>query len=167
MERIQTMIALVESTINFVRRLSTSLRPAILDDLGLAAAIEWQIEGFASRTGCSYTLRLDHENIDTENNRDTNIFRIFQEALTNVARHARADKVEISLHNVGGQLILSVIDNGIGIAQEKLTDNLSLGLIGMHERASTIGGTLEVEAGKDGGTRITLKVPMTVQVPDN
>lgn len=156
---ISTMISRIETTIDFVRKLSTSLRPAILDDLGLEAAIEWQMQGFAARTGCRYTLDLAHADIAIDNNRDTTIFRIFQEALTNVARHAGASRVDISLRAVGQQLVLSVSDNGTGIGQEKLTDNQSLGLIGMYERASAIGGKLQIEAGAGGGTRIILMVP--------
>ena len=161
--RINATIALVETSIDFVRRLSTSLRPAILDDLGLAAAIEWQVQGFADRTGCMYSLDLEQSDLGTNREVDTTVFRIFQESLTNVARHARADNVDISLYNIGEQLVLSVKDNGVGMEQDKLTNNQSLGLIGMHERATAIGGELEIETKKGKGTRITLKVPLVEQ----
>ena len=162
-EHIHSMIALVETTIDFVRRLSTSLRPAILDDLGLAAAIEWQVQGFATRIGCSYSLNIENSDMSTDRERDTTVFRIFQESLTNVARHARANHINISLRNIGGQLVLSVKDNGVGIEQGKLDDSQSLGLIGMHERATAIGGELEIETRKDSGTCITLKIPLVEQ----
>lgn len=162
-ERANIMIALVDTTINFVRRLSTSLRPAMLDDLGLAAAIEWQVQGFATRTGCTYSLNMDTMDLPVNRNRDTSVFRIFQEALTNVARHARANHVEISLYKVKGQLELSIQDNGVGIQQQKLTDSQSLGLIGMHERAAAIGGNLEIKTVEESGTWIKLKVPLVEQ----
>lgn len=158
--RARTMITLIESTINSVRRLSTSLRPAILDDLGLAAAIEWQVQGFAGRTGCRYSLKLDHSDFAMDKERDTSIFRIFQEALTNIARHADAQKVDISLRRTGKRLVLTVKDNGKGMDQKKLTDTLSLGLMGMQERAGAIGGDLEIKSLSGKGTKVTLKVPI-------
>ena len=160
MERVRAMIVLVESTINFVRGLATSLRPAILDDLGLKAAIEWQIQGFAARTGCRYRLDLTSVDIGVDNNRDTTIFRIFQEALTNIARHAKAGLVEIALHRADARLVLTVSDNGTGIPQKKLTDNQSLGLIGMRERASAMGGEVQIETANGQGTRIILTIPL-------
>jgi len=159
-ERVQAMIMLVESTINFVRGLATSLRPAILDDLGLKAAIEWQIQGFAARTGCRYSLDLTRVDIGVENIRDTTIFRIFQEALTNIARHAKAELVEIALHQIDARLVLTVTDDGMGITQQKLTDNQSLGLIGMRERASAMDGEVQIETAKGKGTRIILSIPL-------
>jgi PAS domain S-box-containing protein len=160
-ERVRAMITLVETTIVFVRGLATSLRPAILDDLGLAAAIEWQLQGYVARSGCGYKLELPRARIKPDSHRDTTVFRIFQEALTNIARHARADAVEVALRRADAHLILTIKDNGVGIPRQKLTDNLSLGLIGMRERAAAIGGEFQIESERHKGTRITLTIPLS------
>ena len=159
-ERMQSMISLVDSTVDYVRELSAQLRPAILDDLGLEAAIEWELEVFAKRTNCAYTLDLKNVEINYDRDRDTTIFRIFQEALTNVARHAKATEVEIVLQTSNSQLILKVKDDGVGIAKDKIMSTDSIGLFGMHERANAFGGKVQIEAMKEGGTMMTLAMPL-------
>ena len=159
-ERMQSMISLVDSTVDYVRELSARLRPAILDDLGLEAAIEWELEMFAERTNCAYTLDLKNGKINYDRDRDTAVFRIFQEALTNVARHAKATEVEIVLQTSNSQLILKVKDDGVGIAKDKIMSTDSIGLFGMHERANAFGGKVQIEAMKEGGTMMTLAMPL-------
>jgi PAS domain S-box-containing protein len=159
-ERARSMIELVDKTVDYVRALSSSLRPAMLDDIGLEAAIEWQIQGFRERTKCQCTLDLDCEKLDINIKRDTVIFRIFQEALTNVARHAQAQHVAVSLHQIDSCLLLTITDDGIGINEQNKMDSQSLGLIGMQERADAFGGHVEFETLAEGGTRIILSMPL-------
>ena len=156
--RAQEMISLIDSTINFVRKLSTELRPSMLDDLGLKAAIEWQVQEFAQRTRCKYMLDLKIRDFSPDSDRDTAIFRILQESLTNIARHAKADYVEISMNEIDSQLMLSIKDNGIGIDKEKINSS-SLGLISMRERAGTFGGEFSIRALAEGGSQVTLNIP--------
>ncbi|OGT36157.1 MAG: hypothetical protein A2W28_12685 [Gammaproteobacteria bacterium RBG_16_51_14] len=156
--RAQEMISLIDSTINFVRKLSTELRPSMLDDLGLKAAIEWQVQEFAQRTRCKYRLDLKIRDFSPDSDRDTAIFRILQESLTNIARHAKADYVEISMNEIDSQLLLTIKDNGIGIDKEKINSS-SLGLISMRERAGTFGGEFSIRALAEGGSQVTLNIP--------
>ncbi|MEE8321405.1 MAG: PAS domain-containing sensor histidine kinase, partial [Gammaproteobacteria bacterium] len=158
-QRTRVMLSLLDSTIDFVRKFSMELRPSILDDLGLAAAIEWQVNEFATRTDCIHTLDIDIPDLRPDHNRDTAIFRILQEALTNVAQHANADQVKVSLARSDSQLVLTVKDNGTGIDEEKITSSSSLGLIGMRERTGALGGKIMIEKAEEGGTRLTLTVP--------
>ncbi len=118
-----------------VRRLCTELRPPILDDLGLTAAIEWQAREFQNRTSIECVLHPDNVTMDLELEPATALFRIFQEILTNVARHAKATRVDVELMANNGHLILEVKDNGRGIPENKLAGEVSLGILGMRERA--------------------------------
>jgi signal transduction histidine kinase len=161
--RAREMISLIDSTINFVRKLSTELRPSMLDDLGLRSAIEWQVQEFANRMGCKYNLCINMLDYQPDNDLDTAIFRILQESLTNIARHAKADYVEISVDEVDTQLVLSIKDNGIGIDEEKINSS-SLGLVSMRERANTFGGTFSIKALEDGGSMVSLTMPYIKEV---
>lgn len=160
-ERVQSMVKLLDTTIDFVRKLSSSIRPAMLDDLGLEAAIEWQLQGYAKRTNCTYKLDLADKVHGAEKELESEIFRIFQEALTNIARHAEATHVEVSLKRVGPDLVLQIIDNGKGIDEDKLSDNNSVGIIGMRERASVYGGTIDFKRVNSGGTEVKLTMPVS------
>lgn len=133
-DKIDEMSKLIDSTVRRVRRLSADLRPCALDRLGLLAAIEWQSEQFERQSGirCRFTSRL--KSLDLDRPRSTELFRIFQEALTNVARHAGATRVTVSMKQVDRVLVLEVRDNGRGIAERELSDPGSLGLLGMRER---------------------------------
>ncbi len=148
----------LDSAIRNIKQICTSLRPSILDDLGLLAAIEWQAGAFSSRTGI--VCKLVHDSRDPEAFRSvsTDVFRIFQETLTNIARHAGATRVDIGFHLRNGKLNLTVSDNGVGI--EKGTQSKSLGILGMRERAKSIGGTLVVGPGRFGGTRVLFEIPL-------
>ncbi len=164
-ERLQSMISLMDSTVDYVRKLSTKLRPAILDDLGLEAAIESELQIFSERTNCDYTLDLKSGKIGHDRARDTAVLRIFQEALTNVARHAKATELEIVLRTSNSQLILEVKDDGIGIANDKIMSTSSIGLFSMHERAGTFGGRVEIATNIKGGTKVMLKIPLSTHSP--
>ena len=161
--RIDSMITLVDDKLDDTRKLAFRLRPAMLDDLGLEAAIECEIQDFAERAGYHYSLNLDDANIGKNSTRDTTLFRILQEALTNVARHANASRVDVGLNVVNSALVLTIRDNGIGIDKYKITDSESLGLIGMQERAAALGGQFTIDKVEDGGTQVMVIMPITGQ----
>ena len=154
---------LIDTTIATVRRIATELRPPILDDLGLAAAIEWQSQEFERRTGIKCTLATNVENIDANSEFETAVFRIFQETLTNSARHSEAKNVSVSLKKSDGNLMLRVEDDGRGISKRAALDgsNQSLGILGMRERARLINGDLQVfNNSENGGAVILLTAPL-------
>jgi len=163
-KKTETMIALADTTISAVRRIASELRPSILDDLGLVEAIEWQAQQFQARTGiichCDYSL----EDVDLNQEQSTAIFRIFQEALTNVLRHAQATRVEIVMKEEPGEFVLTVSDNGRGITEDDKSRLQSLGLLGMRERADLIGAEIDVAGVEAQGTVVTVRVPKTPNV---
>ena len=146
LEKATVMSQLVDSTISMVRRIATDLRPGILDHLGLVAAIEWQAQEVASRAGFECQLILDDQEPDLDPDLATAIFRIFQETLTNVARHAGATSVRVELSTKTEELVLVVQDNGRGITERQRLDPKSLGLIGMQERARLLEGGVAFQA---------------------
>ncbi len=161
--KIDGMSDLIDDTVQTVRRIATELRPGILDDLGLPAAIEWQAEEFARRTGIACQVWLSHEELDLERALATALFRILQEALTNVARHAGATQVTITLEQrageVGGELVLAIYDNGRGITESQANNSISLGILGMRERARTWGGTMSLHGPAGQGTQLVVRIP--------
>lgn len=159
-ERGGAMQALVDSTLDVVRRLSAQLRPAILDDLGLEAAIEWQTQEFAKRTGCECVLDLRAGGLDPDRHRDIVVFRILQESLTNIARHAAAARVEVVLETGPARLLMRVTDDGKGITEQQVSDTKSLGVIGMRERAGSLGGRVYLQRAEGRGTVVTLDLPL-------
>jgi len=159
-ERTRKALLLVDETLDTVRRISHDLRPAMLDDLGLEAAIEWQMEEFQSRTSCQCELNLNAGDIGLDQHRDTVVFRILQEALTNITRHAKASRVVISMHRRDGELILEIMDDGVGVSEEVLASNQSIGMIGMRERAGMLGGHVKINRTANGGTQVTLIMPL-------
>jgi Signal transduction histidine kinase len=160
-ERARKTLLLVDESLDSVRRISHELRPAMLDDLGLEAAIEWQMEEFRlHNTACLCYLKLNAGNIGLNQQRDTAVFRILQEALTNISRHAQASRVNVGLYTRNSELILEIYDNGIGISEEKISSSKSLGMIGMRERAGALGGYIDISGLTGGGTRLTLTVPL-------
>ncbi len=158
-DKTRSMAKLIDGAIQMVRRISSELRPAVLDRLGLAAAIEWQVQEFQSRTGIKCTLSPDFEGLKLDRDRAMAIFRIFQEALTNVARHANATSVNVNLGLESGNLMLEVRDNGEGIPESALTDPKSLGLLGMKERALAFGGRVNIVSNPGDGTRVIMVIP--------
>ena len=157
---IKGMMELIDVTINAVIRLSSELRPSILDDLGLLPAIEWQAGMFEGRSGI--TCRIDSfvENINLSPEQATAVFRILQEALTNILRHAKATRVNITLLAEAGDFVLEVRDNGRGITQAESTGSRSLGLLGMRERAQLLGGNIEISGIPGKGTVLILRIPI-------
>ena len=158
-DKIGMMVGLIDTTIHAVRRISSELRPPILDDLGLVAAIEWQTQQFQARTGilCRYDSSGEHLDLDQE--QSTAIFRIFQEALTNVLRHAQATRVDVTLEEEEAELVLKIRDNGRGITAGEQGGPLALGLLGMRERAHLIRGRVDLTGIREQGTTVTLRVP--------
>lgn len=156
----QQMSNSIDSTIKTVRRISTELRPGMLDDLGLAAAIEWQGQEFASRTGIECRIRLPDQEITPDQEQATAIFRVFQETLTNVARHSQATLVEVQLELREGAFRLQVRDNGRGFDQADALTKHSLGILGMRERVELLGGGFDVDSVIGGGTTVTVIVPL-------
>ena len=158
--RAEAMSGMIDGTIDTVRRLSSELRPDLLDDLGLGAAIEWHAEQFQKRTGiaCRVTGTIGDRIIDEL--KSINIYRIFQESLTNIIRHANATHVDVDLSVDDRALTLTVRDNGRGIHDDEINNPRSLGLIGLRERALSCGGTIAVSGAKGSGTVVTAHIPL-------
>jgi signal transduction histidine kinase len=144
-----------------VRRIATELRPGVLDHLGLAAALEWQANEFQTRTGIKCEVRIHLRDQTLSPDLNTTLFRIFQETLTNIIRHAGATQVEVDLRESAGRIILEVRDNGRGISDEEISNTQSMGLLGMRERAALLGGTFEIGPGPRGrGTKVAASIPL-------
>jgi signal transduction histidine kinase len=160
-QRLESMETLLDGTIRAVKRIITELRPRLLDDLGLTAAIEWQAADFQKRTGLPVTVSIYPREIIVDADRSTALFRIFQEGLSNVARHARASAVSVSLTEIGGQVEFELRDDGCGITKEQINDRRSFGLIGIRERVRGLGGTMEILGRSGEGTRLMVRFQAT------
>jgi signal transduction histidine kinase len=159
-EKISTMTSLLDATTDTVRRISSELRPSILDDLGLVSAIEWQAQLAEAHTGIIYQVDSFVDKADLGPEQAIAIFRVFQEALTNILRHAQATRVNITIEENQGEFVLHVEDNGRGITEQQATASQSLGLIGMRERAQLAGGKIEITGVSGKGTVLTMRVPL-------
>ena len=158
----QAMSDLIDATIQTVRQISTELRPGILDDLGLAATIEWQLQEFQSRTGIEGKLISVPETSTLDADGATTVFRILQEILTNVARHAQATQVEVSLEETAAFLTLQVQDNGRGMTANEIHSPKSIGLLGIQERARLRAGEVHFQGTPGQGTTVTVRLPLTI-----
>jgi signal transduction histidine kinase len=158
LSKINKLSILVSDTIKTVQRLTSQLRPDIIDDLGLVAAIKWYTKEFAERNGIEIFLKMDSD-IPVSPDDSITLFRIMQESLTNIARHAGASRIEISLLYDGSFVNFRISDNGIGIPETKLGSKKSFGLIGMRERANTLGGTFNIRNEAGNGTVVSLSFP--------
>ena len=158
--KLEEIMGMVDDILSIVRRISSELRPSILDDIGLMAAIEWQAKQFESRSGIACTIDLLVDDLKLNPDQSTGIFRILQETLTNILRHAQASRVNVLVEEVDGALVLEVRDNGRGITGEEITESSSLGLIGMRERAHLLGGSVEIAGTAGRGTVLILRVPI-------
>jgi PAS domain S-box-containing protein len=157
------MLELVDYTIETVRRIASGLRPPVLDDLGLVAALEPLLERFGEQTGIQVELEANED--DLPNTARRALYRIVQEALTNVARHARATRVRVVLDSAPDRVRLEITDDGVGIPSGMIESSGSLGLVGMRERAAALGAGFEVEGAPGGGTTIRATLPRLVEVP--
>lgn len=158
LKKIRSTRQLADSVIQSIRRISTELRPAVLD-LGLAAAVEWQVQEFQARSGIQCKVRLLTREV-VASNASTAMFRIFQETLTNVARHAKATRAEVVLQKQRDRLVLLIRDNGRGFDQADPSLSKSLGLLGMRERAAILGGRVNISSAPGKGTTVTAWIPL-------
>lgn len=161
LDRVVEATELTDQTILAVQKIAGELRPAVLDSLGLIAALKQEARRFHDRTGIPHELSLPESQPALPPDSVTAVFRIFQEALTNVTRHAKAKRVKIELVTDSGQVVLRVSDDGKGLDESALTDRGSLGLLGMQERAMLVGGEIAFESSEGRGTTMTLRVPLS------
>ncbi|MEO8512571.1 MAG: sensor histidine kinase [Ignavibacteria bacterium] len=157
---LRSMSEITDQTINSVRRIARELRPDILDKLGLKEAIEWHAEEFTNRTGIDCIVSTGLSEFDFNRDLDTTIFRIVQESLTNVARHSGATRSKIGLKLAEKFIYLSIEDNGRGITKEEMENTKSLGLVGIKERAFSVGGKISINGSKDKGTILNITIPI-------
>jgi signal transduction histidine kinase len=164
-DRLQAAAGLVDLAVGFVRRISSDLRPPILDELGLIPAVRWEAALFEKRTGlrCRVTARRHDIALPTEH--VTALYRIFREALTNVARHAKAGSVWVKVQASRGFVFLEVRDNGVGISEKDARDPAALGLLGMRERALAAGGDVRITRGRRRGTHVQVILPVATSRP--
>ncbi len=161
-DRLASAFRLVERTVDALRRISEDLRPGMLDDLGLAAAIEHHVAQFTEHTGIPCALAMNREEFDIDDKLATAVFRLVQEALTNVARHAAAGRVAVRIDDQDGTIRLSVQDDGCGFALP--ANKKTFGLLGMRERVKTLKGRLEIDSAPGRGTRIEAWIPRAAEV---
>jgi signal transduction histidine kinase len=157
----RAMAANIDETIQAVRRISTELRPGVLDTAGLLAALEWQANQFQTQTSIVCEVKAEVKEALWDQELNTAFFRIFQEALTNIIRHARATRVEVRLAEADGQVVLEVKDNGRGISDAEIHNTKSIGLLGIRERTALLGGTLRIEGQRGKGTTLTARISKT------
>jgi signal transduction histidine kinase len=159
--KLNAMQELTDAAMLSLRRVVTDLRPAALDTLGLAETIDDHARHFQERTGIVCSIHRNSE-VDLPQDRAIAVFRIYQEAMTNVARHSGATKVEIDLGSHAGSLLLKIHDNGVGITDRQVNSVRSLGIVGMHERARMLRGTVKVQGLPQGGTSMELLIPEAI-----
>jgi signal transduction histidine kinase len=166
-DKIAMMISMLDNTVKTVRRIATELRPNILDDVGLVEALAWQSREFQSRTGVKCKFRSPADKTKINKRLSTEIFRIYQEALTNVSRHAEATLISASFEINPGNIVLKIKDNGNGFIESEVTDKNTLGLLGMKERAAMLNGKLIINSIRGKGTTILLQLPFKNLKTDN
>ena len=162
-EKMNDMLALIDTTVKTVRRISSELRPTILDDLGLITAMEWQVKEFEKRAGIKIIFKTNVGEIDLPVNKSTSLYRIFQESLTNIARHSKASKVNASIIKGKGHIIMTIHDNGQGFDPLIIGNKKTLGILGMKERVNILGGEYFIQSEPGKGTEIRIEVPMSIQ----
>ncbi len=158
-ERLLEMNGLIGRAMDSMQRLLADLRPQVLDDLGLNAALASEVRAFGARTGIESSLRVPEDEPELAPERARALFRVVQEALTNVARHAQATRVSVSLERAGSDLVLEVRDDGRGIARDRITDPGSYGILGMQERVELLGGRFDIQGSPGRGTRVRAVLP--------
>jgi PAS domain S-box-containing protein len=159
-EKLDAMLDMTDGMVNMVRRIASDLRPVVLDVLGLKEAIEWQAQQFKDRTGIAVHCETSPAGFALNPEQSTAVFRIFQEALTNIRRHAGATRVDVTMLMDPRSFVLSVSDDGRGITEDEKSGQLSIGLLGMRERAHVIGGEIEVAGVEGEGTTVTVRLPL-------
>lgn len=159
-DRLQAAAGLVDLAVDVIRRLSSDLRPPILDQVGLIAAVRWEAALFEKRTGIRCRVSMRRREIDLPADKATALYRIFREALTNVARHAKAGAVSVTVRASNGVVLLRVRDNGVGIRDQDVHNPAALGILGMRERALAIGGQVRISHGRGRGTDVQVTLPV-------
>jgi PAS domain S-box-containing protein len=159
--RFAKMETLLEQTVAATRRIAADLRPLMLDDLGLVPAVEWLAENFAQRNGIPCELALNRTELELPSSHATAVFRIVQESLANVAKHARASRVDVAIEHTGTELVLSIRDDGSGFSPQAPRKPNSYGLLGLRERASLLGGEASVTSAPGQGTHVAIRLPLT------
>ncbi len=159
-QRLKDLLVMLDETVQSVRRISSQLRPSLLDDLGLTAAMEWQLGEFEKRAGIKTSFNAPHDEIPIPEAAKTALFRIFQESLTNVVRHSGAKKLAVSLKEADHSLVMTIADNGKGFDPQKVGDKKTLGILGMKERTEMIGGTYVINSMPGQGTSVIVSVPV-------
>lgn len=159
-ERLQGLLHMLDDTVKSVRRISSELRPSLLDDLGLIAAMEWQLNEFEKRSGIKTSFSAPDDEVNLSNDVKTALFRIFQESLTNVARHSEANSLSVSFVQNNGDLILAIADNGKGFDKQAISERRTLGILGMNERSMMIGASYEIISEPGQGTKVSIRVPV-------
>ena len=157
--KIQTMADSIDETIHAIRRIATELRPGLLDTAGLPAALEWQTNEFQRQTGIQCRVNVAIHDTILDQDLNTAFFRIFQETLTNIIRHANATRVEVRLIETAEHFILEVKDNGRGISEDEILNTRSIGLIGMRERAALLDGEVRLRGQPGKGTTVSVRIP--------
>jgi PAS domain S-box-containing protein len=163
LNKVESMRGLIDMAIQIVKRVSTELRPGALDDLGLADALEWLTEAFGKRTGIRSRFSASPRDIVIDRERSTALFRICQEALTNVVRHADATRVTVGLKRTIRRVTLRISDDGRGMNEAQIRDPRAFGLIGMRERASSWGGDVEFRGIPGRGTTVLVRIPLATR----
>jgi hypothetical protein len=159
-EKLAAMQSMLDDTVAATRRISADLRPLMLDDLGLVPAVEWLVQGFTERSGVACELKVDEAQLDLGEPHASAVFRILQESLTNVAKHAQASRVDMALAREDGAVTLSVSDNGRGFSPHDPRKPSSFGLMGLRERAYALGGEVRIDSAPGRGTRIDVRIPL-------
>jgi signal transduction histidine kinase len=167
LEKTRSMSKLVDTTIQRVKSISTELRPGLLDVFGLVAAMEWQVSEFKNLTGMNIKISAEPEDIVLDRDHSTILFRVFQELLTNVVRHADATTVSVDLTKEVGKIVLTVADNGKGITRAQISDPKSFGLLGIRERVHFWQGEFRINGTSGKGTTAVVSIPLTKGEDDN
>jgi two-component system sensor histidine kinase UhpB len=167
LDKIVSVNELADAIIKTVQHIAAELRPGILDRVGLLTTLRYESNQFQQRTGIVCRLHAPEEESRLPPATATAFFRIFQEALTNIARHSGASTVEAAFRLENGQFLMEVQDNGKGIAEDALSNSNSLGLLSMHERARALAGEVAIRRGADGGTIVTARIPQAVNQAEN
>ncbi len=156
---ISSILHLVDAAMETTRKIVSDLRPAVLDELGLEAALEWQVQEFEKRTGIAFDLEIDFNENHVPQEAKITLFRILQECLTNIIRHANAKHINVVLEEEPEKLVLVVEDDGQGISDEEIENPRSFGIVGMRERALLLGGFVSIDRGATAGTKIVVEIP--------
>ncbi len=162
--KLDRMESLLKGTIAATRRIAADLRPLMLDDLGLVPSIEWLAENFSQRTGIACELAIDERDLELPKAHASAIFRIVQESLTNVAKHAQASRADVAIEGDGDGLVVRIEDDGVGFSPLAPRKPNSLGLFGLRERASLLGGEATITSAPGAGTIIEVRLPLRAQV---